>query len=364
MKNFTLALILIFHTTAYASSPILRPYQSARAAGMGNIRYTTGLYEENFFANPARAAANPAWKVQIPKILLETGTNTLDSISTLSNAKGLSAISDNVGKPISAKMQMIIPAYYASSFIDDSIAFGLGLHLNFQTVILASNTGDIDPTTVLTAGPSMTIAKRLLSDEELVIGLNVHTFFKGTSSESFGLKDYLSGSGFSDSIKGGSGAGFDFDLGATYLFDWTLGGFDYSVAGAVNNIMGGTYDQIDIKLGGWSGKALAFGRSFNFGFMAERDDVWIFDHFLAAIESTDIGNLNHASLFKTLHIGSEVTWSVFSFRGGINQGYFTGGLGFDLGVFELHAATYGEELGLNAGVLEDRRYVLELGMQF
>ena len=47
-------------------------------------------------------------------------------------------------------------------------------------------------------------------------------------------------------------------------------------------------------------------------------------------------------------------------RAGLNQGYYTLGVGADLGFLRVDAATYGVELGVYPGQLEDRRYILQI----
>src|SRR4051812_21467813 len=95
-------LVLSLSSSALAISPIIRSYQSVRAEGMGNIRYTTGVYEENFFGNPARISENPENQFQLPKFSFESGADTLSSLNTLlkANNGGLSTVSGVVGKPI------------------------------------------------------------------------------------------------------------------------------------------------------------------------------------------------------------------------------------------------------------------------
>ena len=94
-----------------------------------------------------------------------------------------------------------------------------------------------------------------------------------------------------------------------------------------------------------------------------KKDLPAFDSYLIALEFTDIGNNDKASIYKTVHFGTEERWKFIALRAGINQGYFTGGFGFDLKFLELNFATYGEELGLNPGVIEDRRYAAEIGIK-
>jgi len=43
------AAVLSISMRSEAVDQITRPYQSVRSAGMGGVRITTGLYDENFF---------------------------------------------------------------------------------------------------------------------------------------------------------------------------------------------------------------------------------------------------------------------------------------------------------------------------
>lgn len=62
---------------------------------------------------------------------------------------------------------------------------------------------------------------------------------------------------------------------------------------------------------------------------------------------------------KKVHLGVEVDMPVLDLRIGLNQGYYTAGVGLDLALMRLDLATYGVELGAYPGQQEDRRYVLQ-----
>jgi len=349
---------------ALAISPIIRSYQSVRAAGMGNVRYTTGLYEENFYGNPARVSENPSSMFQLPKFTIEAGSGAISSLGDLlgSNSGGFSAVSGSVGKPISARFQFLFPAYYKREFITSDWSFGAGLMMSAQMVGQLSQSGAITPTTVIGGGPAITIARRLLPEDRLSIGLTTHAEFRATSGNAFSIIDFLKGS-VASSLRGGSGMGVDFDLGTTFRPHWGLGGFNYELGFAINNLLGGKYNNLGGKIDGWNGDPTASPTSLNFGLAARKDDLWKFKSFMMALEFTDIGNNKNGSIFRSIHLGSEAQWKSIAIRAGFNQGYICGGLGFDFGFFTLNASTYGEEMGLNVGSLEDRRYALDFGFQ-
>ncbi len=79
----------------------------------------------------------------------------------------------------------------------------------------------------------------------------------------------------------------------------------------------------------------------------------------------DFTNVNRTDLQLTrkVNFGIEIGLPIIDIRGGFREGYYTAGVGVDLGLFRVDAATYGVELGDYPGQLEDRRYVAQFTMQ-
>lgn len=82
-------------------------------------------------------------------------------------------------------------------------------------------------------------------------------------------------------------------------------------------------------------------------------------------------NLMHseASFYKCSHIGAELSWHGLDwfktqFRVGMNQMYFTAGLGLILGPLDLEFATYGEEYGTDAAKVQNRVTAATLALKF
>lgn len=86
----------------------------------------------------------------------------------------------------------------------------------------------------------------------------------------------------------------------------------------------------------------------------------------------DFKNLNHkmaTTAAKTTHAGVEFDyspsgWFKTQFRAGMNQGYYTLGTTLLLGVLNIEAATYGEEVGTASNKVESRIYAAKVGMNF
>jgi len=70
------------------------------------------------------------------------------------------------------------------------------------------------------------------------------------------------------------------------------------------------------------------------------------------------------TFWKGLHAGAEVSLlNMIKVRGGINQGYLTGGVGLDLFVAEINASYYSRELGLYAGHKQNEALALEVALR-
>jgi hypothetical protein len=60
-----------------------------------------------------------------------------------------------------------------------------------------------------------------------------------------------------------------------------------------------------------------------------------------------------------IHMGVEAVLPMLTLRGGLNQGYYTAGVSFNLFFFDIEVSTYGEEIGSYPGQKQDRRYTLK-----
>lgn len=70
------------------------------------------------------------------------------------------------------------------------------------------------------------------------------------------------------------------------------------------------------------------------------------------------------TFWKGLHAGAEISLlNMIKVRGGINQGYVTGGVGLDLFVAEINASYYSRELGLYAGHKQNEALALEVALR-
>lgn len=116
-----------------------------------------------------------------------------------------------------------------------------------------------------------------------------------------------------------------------------------------------------------SGEPPKLGRRFDFGTKFELPKFWVFEPKLAF----DMRNIGHDNWTyrKGAHAGAELAWKMYNWwKGhwsvGLNQGYWTAGFGAKLAFFQLDAVSYGEEMGTESAKSENRRYMLELSLDF
>jgi hypothetical protein len=85
--------------------------------------------------------------------------------------------------------------------------------------------------------------------------------------------------------------------------------------------------------------------------------------FAGGIEYRHITDANE-QLGKKLHLGAEISLLMFDLRAGFNQGYTTYGVGVDLFILQLEAASYTVERGAYPGQTGETRQQIGLNMSF
>jgi hypothetical protein len=288
----------------------------------------------------------------------------------VTNAKSFTGSGDTVQKVADtasnnnhARLQTTMPAWYLppsnhrrwslNAAIITSSQFDMSLRQNYS----------INDDAFVDIGPAVTYAYQFLDNRSLSVGITGHLTYRVATDQPYTIGDLLQGRSFALSSIGNQGTMIDFDLGTTKIWNWRPLGIEVSTAFAINNILGGDYNHAIIKpIKNIGDSPASSNRSFGFGVAGKRN-VGILHDLTLGIESYDIGNNTGGSFFRTLHIGAETRLLyVLIPRLGINQGYLTAGLAVDLKFLEIEAATWGEELGLNAGDSEDRRFGLRFSI--
>ncbi|RYZ71946.1 MAG: hypothetical protein EOP09_03915, partial [Proteobacteria bacterium] len=233
---------LALSSPAHALNQMVRPFQSARSAAMGNVRYSTGLYDENFFGNPARAADNPTWRVDVFNLFVEANNSSVKNVGKLTEGGDkLKNFAETAGENNHARIQTVFPAVYFPTFFSKRSALQLGFITSSQVDLDLRKNFNVDPVAVVDAGPALTYARRVIQDR-LTVGATAHYMYRVATNNSYSTIDYISGKKFSLDNAAGEGSHFDFDLGLTHKIAWKPQNWKLESAFTVNNIRGGKYD--------------------------------------------------------------------------------------------------------------------------
>ena len=151
----------------------------------------------------------------------------------------------------------------------------------------------------------------------------------------------------------GWGKGYGADLGMNFVIPAPF--FDAVLSGVWKNVGGISFKSSDP----------------NANIPSEQNDMTLgvalkFDTpLLSVAPAVDVRYLNREDLqlARKLNFGIEIGIPLIDIRGGFHEGYYTAGVGVNLGLFRVDAATYGVELGAYPGQIEDRRYALEFTME-
>lgn len=343
---------------------IIRPYTSARSTGMGGVRYTTGKFDENFFGNPAKTSDNPTWRLDIINLLFEVNSGAISNLGSLTGSGDtIENVADTAGTNNHVRIQTVIPAFYSPNFFNSKNSLAVGLVHSTQADIGLRRNMSLEPNVFTDLGPAVTFSRKFLRHERLAVGITGHYVYRVATRGNFSTIDYIRGNNFS-SVKdiAGEGASVDADIGLRHNINWAPKGWQLQDAFTINNVKGGGYSQADI-LSGDQPKPVSQPRTFNIGLAGRKPGFLGFSTSVIAFEIQDIGNNSGGSIFRLLHMGGELGIKDWVFlRAGLNQGYLAAGIGLDLPILKLDFSTYGEEMSLNTGGQEDRRYALRLGI--
>ncbi len=360
----TLGLILLTTqlSSSWAVEPIINSFLSTRSEGMGGVSMTTGFYEENFFNNPARVIANPESKLTLFQLTAESNTHLIKALSNTSGTLGDIA-NREVGQNLHERVQLVLPAWYLAAQGGRKFAIAFGLIASGQSNLNLSNSYQSSGSTLVDLGPALTFGYNVLNDDSLWIGTTLHGTARLSADHAVNLMNIIRGSTVNLSSLTNEGAMYNFDFGVYYRF-LQVGPWELHAAAAGQNLLGGAFTSIPVSLFKVGSSPIKQNRSLGLGISVGRESWGFLGNTLLAIEATNIWNNGSGSLYRLLHVGLETHWKSIALRAGLNQGYWTAGLGLDFFYFALNFASYGEELGLNVGQQEDRRYTMNLGIHF
>lgn len=216
---------------------------------------------------------------------------------------------------------------------------------------------------------AMSYARRVawLKGHHIAWGTTVKAIHRAHAGQSLRATQLVEGKDLFNDEDANEGMTLDADLGLLWKLKPTgfMKHLKPSFAFVIRNIGDYGYPlQFDIFSEN-SGEPPKLGRRFDLGSKWDLPNFWVFDPHLA-VDIRDMGHENWTPM-KGFHAGMELYWRMYNWwKGhwavGVNQGYWTAGVGARLAWFQFDIATFGEEVGTSNSRLENRRYMLELSI--
>lgn len=346
-----MAFVLILISQVAAAQELLEVNTSVRALGMGNA-YTAVVEDKDaLFYNPSRLAYVKGINLTVFDFTL--GVNGQDVYDTYTEFQDVDSSSSAFatqlrqfyGKKIwiggGAKTAIAVPNFAAAGF--DSFSGSAALHnpafpnldVNFANDYGAA----IGFSFKIAPGVSTGFTGRRITRIGSQFPLGVDTLAVLSSSQ---LQDSLNNRGTGYALDYGLSATLPTPVEPTFTFVWKQMGYT-------------TFTQ---EFGSRPPPMMMDEMIAGFGMAVKVPGLTI-------RPAADFKYLNRTrvQLGKKLHFGLELEFPIFSLRGGLHQGYYSAGAGVNLGILKVDAATYGVEMGVYPGQLEDRRYVIEASLE-
>jgi len=365
-------------------------YKDPRIMGMGAANTAVGGYSTSLFYNPAgliNIQKSHGVEVELLGIGVSSSENTKEFVDDLDNAETDQETIDAIKKHAGETYNVTASNYSSVSYhTEDDLAFSVGLLASADVNLLphaySGANGLLETHSRVYGGIMLGVAKKYndIMNGKLTVGLG----FKYITQNSYeaGLdegeviqhKDDLS-TYLQDHYEV-ENSGFGVDIGLLYepniLQEWHP-----SVGLSVMNI--GSLDFDD-----------AYGSqpmTINLG-LSVSHEVSFLHSFVIAMDYVDLTNAQQARVRNynpsrsydqydsvdieydfLQHLRGGVSagiidnsWFLATVSAGLYQGAYTAGIDLQLAVVKLQASTYQEQLGSTVGQIEDRRYVLGLGI--
>lgn len=347
VKVFLFTIALVSSQVFAAAIPDM--YTSVRALGMGNAYLGLATETDALFYNPAGLARNTG--VNLKLFGVGAGVGGINSVKSLMDFNGSSG---------SAFIEALNNLYGKNTWVGASGRAGLSLPFFSVAVYNVADIGlvynnpvypQFDTNAVNDFGYSMGVG--------VPLGPFIHWGLSLKYIKRFGTRDPISTSTLANldftSLKEKYtqwGRGYGMDTGVNLLVPTP---FVKPVFSAVWRNIGDT---------NFKSENLSVNIPSEKGEMALGAALLVDLPLVSVTPAVDIRYLNNNALQITrkINFGVEVGLPLLDLRGGFREGYYTGGVGVNLGFIRVDAATYGVELGAYPGQLEDRRYMVEVAM--
>ncbi len=375
MRRLAFSVLAFFPIQSFAVKSldftIQQQYVSTRALGMGNAFLAVADDHNAMFYNPAGLAYRKDGQFHgflrgglSPEILdlqkeIDQADKKEDSEQAIADL-----IASKYGSHYAARVTtgaMYVRPRWGFAFIPADLSMDISVH---QQVGPTLNVNAYLDSTFATS-----YARKVswFKGHDISWGTTVKAIHRAHAGQSVLAAQLVDGKDIFDEKDANEGLTIDADLGLLWKLKPTglMRHLRPTFAFVIRNIGDYGYPiQFDI-FSKQSGEPPKLGRRFDFGSKWDLPKFWVFDPHLA-VDIRDIGHENWTPT-KGFHAGMELYWKMFNWwKGhwavGLNQGYWTAGVGARLAWFQLDIASYGEEVGTSNAPLENRRYMLELSL--
>lgn len=330
-------------------------YQGIRQMGMGGAATAVVNDETSLLLNPAGLGKLRDYIITVvdPEISITTTTQPIlgtNATAPLDPQAMLDLLNQHPDTQFHSKAQ-IFPSLVVPNF-------GIGLLGKYQVdakVDSATNMYRLDYT----------------NDYALVMGYNFR-LFSGILKLGFNAKAInrteihstvaSTSTGLTVPNMGSSGLGIGSDVGMILTAPWV---WLPTLSGVVRDVGGTTFNAGSGLTAGTSMRPATVLQTIDAGFSISP----ILANRVRSVFTAEMRDVTNAykdtDSMKRYHAGMEINFAdAFFIRGGYNQRYWTAGLEFDVGHYQVQFATYGVEIGTATVPVEDRRYDMKLGFRF
>jgi len=346
-----LLVVVWIPNTAAQEYPSL--YRGVRPLAMGGAFTAVADDEHALFYNPAGLADISRLNLAVLNPLVEASEDSTEMYQDLqdSDFETVEEAEDFLRKYIGVQQHL-------RAAVNPYIGFNVA---DYGVMIAGLGNGTVSALPFDTANPKLDVT--VIGDYGLLggvggklpfsglrVGLSLKAINRASLSEQYTAEDLVNEE-FEDLIDDDlhEGTGFSADLGMLYTLPF-VPIVDTDVGLTVQNLpkmnMGDALDiETQVNLGLALKKTIA-----GFGLIGALDCMDL---------SRNIGEDDDWG--KRLHVGAEVKFPlILSLQAGLNQGYWTAGLGLDFKVLRVDLASYGEEIGEEAGDHVSRRYLAQV----
>jgi len=355
MKHLGLLLILLLIVRPTQADELHTLYDSVLVKAMGGVATSTALGTDALYLNPAGLAAQDSFEFQMGNVTVDGSTSALDQFATysalLGNSATIASLQKVEGIPIFAKTQTtptVLMSNLGIGIIYDIEAYQYTSNASLpQSLIGAQITYGLQ----LGYGKSFFFGgaggKRHKQASELRVGMAAKMLYRRGGYfildpvDYFGLTDYMT---LLKQKTGGYGFGTGVDLGTQFIqpmgkrLKWQSGI-------AITDIGDTSFT---------SAQASPIRQNLSIGTGLVYDTGGM--RLSLAYDMRNITQITDPR--QRNHLGAEIKIPMFSLYAGINQVSYTYGIGVDVWVARITAAYYSQELGVQAGALQDSRYAL------